>query len=105
MGKMADAAIRLLRHKAHLAFDPIWKLRLMTRDDAYAWLAFELGIDIENCGFGTMNLQRLKKAIQLADAKLVELRKNHRRQLRKHDNVRRVLHAEYVYKKLRKKKK
>lgn len=77
----------------------------MSRDDAYAWLASELEIDIEDCGFGTMNLQRLKKSIELADAKLTELRKAKRRQQRKHENVRRVLHAEYVYKKIRKKKK
>lgn len=44
-GILADGNLRNKRIQAHRAFDRLWKSRLMTRSQAYGWLAFQLGIE------------------------------------------------------------
>ena len=48
MGTPANAATRRARHQAHRVFDQLWQAtdfgRLMTRDDAYRWLAGRFGV-------------------------------------------------------------
>lgn len=39
LGRLANAELRQLKMAAHRAFDPIWKLGLMSRHDAYKWLS------------------------------------------------------------------
>lgn len=39
MGELADPALRALRRDAHHYFDQLYKTGLMTKDDAYRWLA------------------------------------------------------------------
>jgi len=56
LGVMANRETREWRVKAHEAFDPIWKEKVMTRQGGYKWLRERLGrrihigeSDIETC--------------------------------------------------------
>lgn len=42
---LADGDLRYKRIVAHRAFDRIWKNHVMSRSEAYGWLAFKLGIE------------------------------------------------------------
>lgn len=42
-GTPAKLELRRLRSQAHGVFDPLWQSGEMTRAEAYAWLAAELG--------------------------------------------------------------
>jgi hypothetical protein len=52
LGRLANKELRALKMKAHEAFDPRWRSGEMTRSDAYAWLAGELGVSKSNCHIG-----------------------------------------------------
>ena len=52
LGRLANAALRKAKSRAHAAFDPIWKTGRMRRRQAYSWLAKELGIAVEDCRIG-----------------------------------------------------
>lgn len=52
MGRLANAALRREKQRAHAAFDPLWRSKRMTRRAAYAWLAGQLGVSLENCHIG-----------------------------------------------------
>lgn len=43
------SALAKARMRAHDAFDALWKLDLMSRSQAYLWLAEELGVRSEDC--------------------------------------------------------
>ncbi|KQY80126.1 zinc-finger-containing protein [Pelomonas sp. Root1444] len=43
-GELADEALRAARIAAHKAFDPVWEHELMTKHEAYDWLAQTLAI-------------------------------------------------------------
>ena len=62
MGKMATGATRRLRQKLHEIFDPIWKLELLSRNDAYIWLEKELELT-EECHISYLTKEQLKQAI------------------------------------------
>lgn len=38
-GRLANANLRQLKKDAHLYFDKIWQLKIMSRSEAYAWLS------------------------------------------------------------------
>jgi len=42
---------KALRAKCHYIFDKIWQCGLMTRDEAYFWLAKKMFISNRNCHF------------------------------------------------------
>lgn len=42
-GGLANAELRAARRRAHTAFDPLWETGMMTRAEAYDWLAQALG--------------------------------------------------------------
>ena len=46
---MADAETHEARKKAHAAFDPIWRDKLMSRGRAYKLLAEEMGMTRDQC--------------------------------------------------------
>ncbi len=58
LGTPANAALRALRHRAHLAFDPMWKSGQMTRRAAYQWLADQLKMERRLCHIGHMGLDQ-----------------------------------------------
>lgn len=55
LGGLANGPLRRARQRAHGAFDPIWKSGAMKRTKAYAWLAKQLGIDVERCHIAMFN--------------------------------------------------
>lgn len=66
LGPLAPAHIRALRAKAHFALDPLWESGLMSRDNAYKWLAKELGLDVDSCHIVQLDRRQLTQAILLA---------------------------------------
>lgn len=55
-GELADETLRAARIAAHKAFDPIWEQELMSKREAYDWLAQLLGVPREQCKIGLMKL-------------------------------------------------
>lgn len=66
LGRMADRETRHLRAKAHESFDPLWRSGLMSRSDAYRWLARELEIENEACHISWLTKDQLRQAAQAA---------------------------------------
>lgn len=72
LGRLADTKLRLLRSDVHAVFDPIWKSGQMTRNEAYAQLAKELGIASQNCHIGMFDIDTCRSAL-LAAKKIAQL--------------------------------
>lgn len=66
LGTLANAELRKARSEAHNAFDALWDFdgKPMTRKEAYAWLAAELGIETEACHIGMFDLAMCKKVVE-----------------------------------------
>lgn len=59
---------RALKHKAHLAFDRIWKTGRMTRSAAYRWLARELGVPASEAHMAVIDQHAtLERVIEVSD--------------------------------------
>ena len=61
LGRLADGQLRKAKSAAHLTFDRIWKEGYKTRTDAYAWLAAQLEIKVENCHIGEFDVDMCNK--------------------------------------------
>lgn len=68
LGAPANKPLRLLRHRVHLAFDPIWRRGTMRRFDAYAWLARQLGMTQKKCHVGFFNEDQATRALEILRA-------------------------------------
>lgn len=62
LGFLANAKLRNARRKAHTAFDPIWKNKVMPRYNAYDWLSKRMGVHIDDCHFGNFDLDDCHRA-------------------------------------------
>lgn len=80
LGKMATCKTRQLRAKAHLEFDRLWKEHLMSRDNAYLWLANKLNIEIENCHISWLNKNQLLKTIDICKNNFYKLKRKKEKQ-------------------------
>ena len=58
LGRLANAALRKAKSRAHAAFDPLWRSGNMKRRQAYGWLASQLGIPVDDCHIGMFNEQQ-----------------------------------------------
>lgn len=73
LGRLANAELREWKKKAHDVFDQLWKGYMgkhpprMSRPEAYAWLAAELGIAVEDCHIGMFNCRMCQLTIDLVD--------------------------------------
>lgn len=65
LGTLAGPELRKARGRAHDAFDPLWKAGQTSRDEAYQWLASELGISKANCHIGMFDLETCNHVIEL----------------------------------------
>lgn len=65
LGRLANAELRKAKQQAHAAFDPLWKSRQMKRKQAYAWLAEKMGIAVQNCHIGMMDVQECKAIVSI----------------------------------------
>ena len=61
-------AVRMWRGRAHCAFDPLWQSGAIGRQQAYFWLAFQLGLDWHpHIGrLSTSACQRVVRVMRLA---------------------------------------
>lgn len=69
LGRMADHDLRVMKMMAHKAFDVLWRKKSMTRRDAYAWLAGELGLPIEKCHIGMFDISMCRRVIEVCKRK------------------------------------
>lgn len=65
LGRLANKSLRILKMKAHAAFDPIWKQGGVTRKVAYDWLSRAMGIDSKITHIGMFNEKDCEKVIEL----------------------------------------
>lgn len=65
LGRLANERLRTLKTEAHKQFDPIWKSGLMTRKEAYKWLADMLSIPYEECHIGMFDIKMCQRVIHL----------------------------------------
>lgn len=69
MGRLANAALRAAKRGVHLVFDPLWREaehRGRARTEAYARLAAEMGLPIEQCHIGEFDLEQCARAKEIA---------------------------------------
>lgn len=69
LGRLANAQLRRAKMAAHDAFDPLWKSGRMARGDAYAWLAGQLGISVENCHIGMFDVDGCNAVVAAVEAR------------------------------------
>lgn len=65
LGRLANERLRTLKKEAHRQFDPIWKSGLMSRREAYKWLADMLNIPLDECHIGMFDIKMCQKVIHL----------------------------------------
>ena len=63
LGRLADRALRAAKQAAHQAFDPLWTSGGMSRTDAYRWLAYQLGIEMEACHIGMFDVELCRRVV------------------------------------------
>lgn len=68
-GRLANAALRRKKIAAHAAFDPLWKSKEMTRTEAYAWLAAEIGMSAPNMHIGMLDVDGCNAVIAAVKAR------------------------------------
>jgi ssDNA-binding Zn-finger/Zn-ribbon topoisomerase 1 len=74
LGLPAPTWVRQIRHELHEIFDDLWDNRLyvkkMSRNQAYNWLAEELGIEEHECHIGMFDSETCARAIEAVEKKL-----------------------------------
>ena len=78
MGTLADGDLRQLRIQAHHKFDQVWKSGIMTRDNAYRWMADSFGIPMQEAHIAMFGAYRCKELIRQCNQVLM----NHEKQKR-----------------------
>lgn len=63
MGTPANQATKAARIRAHDAFDRMWRGMGMCRDDAYRWMAKQLGLSYDEAHIGLFNVIQCEKLI------------------------------------------
>lgn len=64
-GTLADKELRVLRVKAHKAFDPMWKKTSMSRNNAYRWLSKKMRVCRTKCHISMFNVEQCNQVINL----------------------------------------
>lgn len=64
MGKLAKRELRQARMDAHRSFDAIWKKTELTRGQAYAWLARQLGLSKQRCDIGNFDEEQCRHVVE-----------------------------------------
>ena len=63
LGDLANAETRLMRLRAHDAFDRLWRSGRVDRSTAYRWLSAHMGV--RSAHIGRMNVEQCRKVIRL----------------------------------------
>lgn len=75
LGVPGDKPTREARARAHEAFDRIWRAqhtRLMSRDEAYGWMARELGLSRDECHIARFDEETCARLIRAVYVLFVE---------------------------------
>jgi len=64
-GRLANKTLRRWKQIAHENFDPLWKSGLMTRTQAYNWLAYSLDIHSMDCHIGMFSVEMCQKVVEV----------------------------------------
>ena len=75
VGSLANGALRALRHEAHQYFDRLYLTGLMTRNDAYIWLAYLLQAPLAQAHIGYLGEYYCRQVIKESK----QLLENHQR--------------------------
>jgi hypothetical protein len=72
--KAHNAALCRARERGHQTFDGLWRGTgsFMQRGEAYAWLAGQLGLTIEDCHFSKFSMEQCQRAVNLVRAHKVQ---------------------------------
>lgn len=84
LGVMASRKVRKLRVEAHKAFDPLWQGGLMSRTEAYEWLAALHGVDYADCHIGAMTQDELELTIRAARLHRTAVLRRHVKEKKRH---------------------
>lgn len=73
LGRLANAELRAAKKRAHFAFDMLWldkTNKRRARQAAYTWLAAAMGLPVERCHIGEMDVQQCEQVVQLVTARV-----------------------------------
>ena len=70
MGPLANGDLRNLRIRAHRKFDRIWQLGIMSRQDAYRWMADYFCLPLREAHIGMFSEYRCKELIKKCESVL-----------------------------------
>lgn len=74
LGTLANAETRAARKKAKSVFNPLWEDGVMTRNEAYAWLAEQLGIErVDECHIGWFEIRTCHRVFEVCKSKQKEI--------------------------------
>ena len=68
LGRLANAELRKAKQQAHAAFDPLWQSGRYNRRVAYAWLAKELGIRVDQCHIAEFDVRQCRAVVAATNA-------------------------------------
>lgn len=75
LGRLANKELREWKIKAHAAFDPFWR-RKVVRDNTskgearragYTWLAEQMGMSKKECHIGFMDVSECKRVVEICE--------------------------------------
>ncbi len=64
LGRLANAELRGLRVEAHAAFDPLWRLRRLSRTTAYKWLSQAMGLPEDQTHIGMFDEAQCRQVVE-----------------------------------------
>ena len=76
LGRVANKELRELKHRAHEAFDPIWKEGYLSRNAAYESLSIALGLPKEQTHIGMFDEEMCRKVIEVSNIILKHIKDN-----------------------------
>lgn len=65
LGRLADKELRRWKMAAHEAFDPLWKSGKMKRNQAYEWLAEQMGLSRQETHIGMFDISQCKQVVNI----------------------------------------
>lgn len=71
LGRLANKELRKWKQAAHACFDPLWKTKKMTRNQAYKWLAEKLNIHHRCCHIGYFDVDQCKAVVAIMEEERV----------------------------------
>jgi hypothetical protein len=83
LGRLATKELREWKMRAHAAFDPLWKVRILrrqkgwkkSRGKGYQWLAEQLGLPCDECHIGYFTIEQCKRVVEICTPYLRNIRR------------------------------